>query len=149
VQFDRRLGEEPWRLTPYPDALQKGLDKLTVRCLRQGIAPPASLPDLLAWCRERPFSEWGLELGGEIAGPGDHLLNGSQPTAFCQEWAVDSGDVESEVIERRLLHSVIASCRQAGDQQGYVAFRKLLIEKPVLTTLQLHLECARPELSRL
>ena len=149
VQFDRRLRQEPGRLTPYPDALQKGLDKLTVRCFQQGVEPPASLPDLLVWCRERPFSEWGLDLGGEIASPGDHLLNGSQPTAFCQEWAVESRDVESEVIERRLLHSVIASCRHAGDQQGYVAFRRLLIEKPVLTTLQLHVECARPELSRL
>ncbi len=149
VQFDRRLRQEPWRLVPYPDALQKGLDKLTVRCLKQEAEPPASVPDLLGWCRERPLHDWALDLGEEIADLSDRLLDGPQPTAFCQEWAVDSRDVESEVIERRLLHSVIASCRQAGDQDGYVAFRRLLIEKPVLTTLQLHVECARPELSRL
>jgi hypothetical protein len=149
VEFDHRLRQQPWLLIPYPDALQKGLDRLTIRCLKQEIEPPASLPSLLTWCRERPLPEWGLELGDEIASPGDHLLNGSQPTAFCQEWAVDSRDVESEVIERRLLHGVIAACRQAGDQDGYVAFRRLLIEKPVLTTLQLHVECAQPELSRL
>jgi pPIWI_RE three-gene island domain Y/REase associating with pPIWI_RE len=149
VQFDRRLHREPWRLVPYPDALQKGLDKLTVRCLKREAEPPASVPDLLGWCRERPLYDWVLDLGEEIADRSDRLLDGPQPTAFCQEWAVDSRDVESEVIERRLLHGVIATCRQAGDQDGYVAFRRLLIEKPVLTTLQLHVECARPELSRL
>jgi hypothetical protein len=149
VQLDRRLRQEPWLLVPYPDALQKGLDKLTVRCLKRGAEPPASVPGLLGWCRERPLHDWALDLGEEISGAGDRLLAGSQPTAFCQEWTVDSRDVESEVIERRLLHSVIAACRQARDQDGYVAFRRLLIEKPVLTTLQLHVECARPELSRL
>jgi hypothetical protein len=149
VQFDRNLRREPPVLVPYPDALQKGLDKLTVQSMRRATTPPRSVPDLLAWCRERPLNQWPLDLSRDIAGPGDRLLDGPQPTAFCQEWAVDSHDVESEVIERQLLHHVIASCRQAGDQVGYVAFRTLLIEKPVLTTLQLHVECARPELSRL
>jgi hypothetical protein len=148
VQLARRDGRERRLVVPYPDPLQKALDKLTVRCFRLGKSPPTGVPDLLAWSR-KPLREWPLSLDADIAGDQDRFLDGALPTAFCQEWEIDSGDVESEVVERRLLHAVLAACRQASDQAAYEAFRRLLIEKPVLTALQRHIESARPELSRL
>jgi ribosomal protein S27AE len=74
-------------------------------------------------------------------------LAGPLPTVFCQQIAVNSRNVESEVEERRLMSWVMASCRRGGNQDGYVALRRLLIESPVLTQLDLLQECARPELS--
>lgn len=34
---------------PYPPALQRALERLTLRCLRAEVAPPAGLPELLSW----------------------------------------------------------------------------------------------------
>jgi ribosomal protein S27AE len=147
VKYDRQLRAEPPAVFPYPHALQRGLDRLTARCFAQGMTPPGSVPDLLGWCNE-PFdpARWPLALG-DMAGPDDRLLAGPLPTVFCQQIAVSSRDVESEVEERRLMSSVIASCRRDGNQAGYVALRRLMIENPVLTQLDLLQECARPELT--
>jgi len=147
VQYDRQLRAESPVVFPYPPALQRGLDRLTARCLAHGMTPPGSVPDLLGWCNE-PFSpaRWPLALG-DMAGPDDRLLAGPLPTVFCQQIAVSSRDVESEVEERRLMTSVLASGRRDGNQDGYVALRRLLIDSPVLTQLDLLQECARPELT--
>lgn len=130
-------GGRPPRL-PYPVPLQRGLDRLSVACLRAGVEPPASVPDLLSWCR-RPFGEWKLPIVGPMMlGEGDRLLDGPSPTSVCQELFVDAADVESELAEQRILLKVLDVCRAASSQEAYVAFRRLLIERPVITPGELH-----------
>jgi hypothetical protein len=140
------VGRSPRGL--YPDALQKGLDKLTVSCWRRNAEPPIGVPDLLRWCRTEPLARWPLDLPRAVGGD-DRLLDGPWPTDFCREWAIDAENVEHEVVERRLLGDVFALCRRNDDQAGYVAFRKFLIQHPVITALELALACADPALSGL
>lgn len=138
---------EPVRV-PYPASLQKALDRLTLRCLLAKRSPPAGVPDLLAWCR-RPIRSWGLACWDGIVAEGDSLLDGRFPTALCEEWAIDASDVEGEVLERSLLLDVLRVCERAHDESAYVAFRELLIRRPVLTSLELQQSALRVELLRL
>jgi hypothetical protein len=131
---------------PYPAPLQRGLDVLSAICLQARVDPPRSVPDLLAWCR-RSLTSWPLQLGGDAAVPGDRLLDRVEPTQLCEEWAVASGDVEGEVQEQRLVRDVLATCRAADAQGAYVAFRRLLIERPVMTALELHQQMGDPSLT--
>jgi hypothetical protein len=141
-----REGKPP-RL-PYPVPLQRGLDVLSIICLRAGVDAPRSVPDLLAWCRQ-PLTSWPLHLETDAVVAGDRLLDGIEPTQLCEEWAVASGDVEAEVQEQRLLTDVLTTCRAADAQAAYVAFRRLLIERPVLTALELHQQMGDPSLTLL
>lgn len=144
---ERTAGGEAVRL-PYPAPLQRGLDRLTALCFRRRTEPPASVPDLLDWCR-RPLASWPLQLPDGATGHADRLLHGALPTQVCQEWAVEQGDVEAEVLERRLLSDVLATCRAADAPSAYTAFRRLLIERPVLTALEWQQCAADPVLSLL
>ncbi len=133
---------------PYPIPLQKGLDRLLVACLRQQKTPPQGIPDLLAWCR-RPLVEWQLALPPDAISPEDRLLDGQLPTSICEEWACTIPHVEDELTQSRLMQSVFEICRSAEAPDSYVAFRRLLISKPVLTAFELLQHCAEPQLERL
>ena len=133
---------------PYPAPLQQGLNRLTLSCMYRGVPAPAGVPDLLAWCGQ-PLGTWPVHLEEGVAGPGDTLLDGPIPTRLCLELVVDSRDVEAEVWERHLLLDVLDTCRVAGDQAGYVAFRRTLIERPVLTALEIQQRLAEPALGLL
>ena len=114
----------------YPAALQRGLDRLTVHCLLAGETPPAGVPDLLRWCT-RPLGTWRPALGGSHVAE-EVLLDAGVPTRACAEWAVESADVETELVENRL----IAAVRATGRPDTYTAFRTMLIREPVLTELE-------------
>lgn len=120
---------------PYPAALQRGLNRLVIACLRHTTTPPEGIPDLLSWCR-RPLASWPLNLPTDAIGSGDRLLDGDIPTHVCDAWACASPDVEAELSERRIMLSAMDICRAAGIQDTYVAFRTLLIQHPVLTALE-------------
>ncbi|MBC6424682.1 MAG: hypothetical protein GDA38_26880 [Hormoscilla sp. SP12CHS1] len=111
---------------PYPKELQRGLDRLVLICLRQGEKPPQGIPDLLTWC-QKPLSEWPIQLP-EDAGTADKLLDDQIPTGVCDEWAIASGDVEAEAIQKQLWLNVM--CKSDRTPDAYVAFRRLLIEQP-------------------
>jgi hypothetical protein len=67
----------------------------------------------------------------------------------CQEWAERAGaNPEAERLENRLIGEVFNACRP-DNQSAYVAFRRLLIEHPVLTALELHRACIEPALRNL
>jgi hypothetical protein len=139
------LGEP---IYPYPEALQRGLDRLTVAALRRQAASPQGIPALLDWCR-RPIHTWPLDLPVGLIEPHDTLLIGNQPSSTCDDWACAHPDAEAELTERRLMQRVFDLCSQANDTAGYVAFRSLLISAPTMTALELQQQCIRPELLRL
>jgi hypothetical protein len=133
---------------PYPAALQRALDRLSIAALRRGAAPPQGVPDLLDWAR-RPLATWPLHLPAEAISPDDTLLVGDIPSSVCDDWACLAPDVEAELSERQLMLSVLRQSSAAQDQDGYVAFRTLLIERPTLTALEFQQQRVRPVLGRL
>jgi REase associating with pPIWI_RE/pPIWI_RE three-gene island domain Y len=133
---------------PYPLALQKGLDRLVIACIRQGIPVVQSVPDLFDWCR-RPIHSWGLNLRLDEIGTGDTFLNDQLPTQVCEDWACTSPHVEAELSEQRLMRSVLATCHAASAQDTYIEFRTLLITRPVLTLQELQQQRSSPKLALL
>lgn len=121
----------------YPPALSRGWNLLLLTCIRRGVPAPQSVTDLLAWAR-RPLAEWRLALPDGMATDDDRLLDDDfLPTSLCDELAC-SGD-EDDLREHEFMEQVIMACRDAGDdgQRAYVAFRRALIERPVLTHQEL------------
>ncbi|NCC36967.1 MAG: hypothetical protein EOM24_33895 [Chloroflexia bacterium] len=133
---------------PYPPTIQRGMNRLTLTCLRQGVQPPQGLMDLLEWCR-RPLASWNLALPeGSVAGE-ERLLDGQLPTATCEAWARTGSDVEANLQEERLLLNVISVCKGANDPQAYTAFRRMLIEQPVMSAFTYQLALGDPVLDLL
>ncbi len=132
------VGPEDAR-SPYPAPLQQALDRLTWACWNAGMDPPRGVADLVSfWCAE-PLSGWPLDLPDGAVGPGDRLVVDGEPSETCRDWAVSNPDVVAEVLESRFMADVRDTCRAMGrrGQEVYVALRRLLVDEPVLSALEL------------
>ena len=120
---------------PYPAEAQRALDRTVLACLLRGAEPPRGVPDLLVWCREIPVVDWPLDLPEDLAAPDEYLIDphGLEPTQLCYEWAISRRDSAAEQVEREMVFTAIEQCRAARSPEAYAAFRRLLIEHPVLT----------------
>jgi hypothetical protein len=120
---------------PYPAEAQRALDRTVLACLLRGAEPPRSIPDLLVWCQEIPVVDWPLDLPEDLAAPDEYLIDphALEPTQLCYEWAIGHPDSAADQIDRDLVFAAIEQCRAASSPSAYVAFRRLLIEHPVLT----------------
>jgi hypothetical protein len=120
---------------PYPAEAQRALDRTVLACLLRGAEPPRGVPDLLVWCREIPVVDWPLDLPEDLAAPNEYLIDphGLEPTQLCYEWAISRRDSAAEQVEREMVFTAIEQCRAARMPEAYAAFRRLLIEHPVLT----------------
>jgi hypothetical protein len=134
---------DPIRL-PYPASLQRALDRLVARCLVEKQEPPQSMVDLIRWC-SRPVGQWPLRLNVDGLDPGIRFLAGGYPSRECDEWDVSAADVEGEFRQNKLIYEVLDICRGSAREDVYVAFRKLLIDKPAMTEQERALELGRPE----
>ncbi len=139
VRFIQDMEDGAFPGLPYPAMLQRGLNRLTATCLRRGVAPPVSIPDLFQWCH-RPLLGWPLILPPEAVKPNDTLQFDNLPTEICDEWAVEGSDVAAHINEQAFFSSFYTACRAENDAATYVAFRRLLIERPVLTAFELQKE---------
>lgn len=123
----------------YEPTVQRALDQLVLLCLRRGTKPPGSVPEMTRWARIRPVAQWPLDLfDAEVTD--DQLLvdpDTGTPTQFCLEWAMSTADPTAEQFENLLMGEAISACRAAQAPDAYTAFRRLLIERPVLTSAQL------------
>ncbi len=144
------LADRGQRLSvPYPAPLQRALDRLACTFLIRGHVPPQSVADLFQLCR-RPLVDWPLTLPEGAVGDDDTLLLGDQITNLCDEWAEkDVLDVEGELFEQSLIQAVRKLCRNLDRQDSYVAFRRMLIESPVISEFDLKTACFDPHLSPL
>ncbi|WP_328440583.1 hypothetical protein OHA71_32860 [Streptomyces sp. NBC_00444] len=129
-------GLERFRLPYHPEA-QRALDQTALSCLRRGAKPPASLPQLVHWCRTRPIARWGLDLPRDAFGPRDLLVdrNSAQPTELCHEWAMDTQHSAALHRDREVIGWAMRVCRDIGAPESYTAFRRLLVTRPVLTRM--------------
>ncbi len=119
----------------YEIALQLGLDRLNILRYSQALPLIKSIPDLMGWC-QKSLEEWQLK-NLEMFDPTDQLLSGPFPTQLCQDLACVASDVEADLSERNFIERVFYICQEAASPQTYTDFRRLLIEKPVMTALQL------------
>lgn len=129
---------------PYPVALQRGLDRLAAMAMVTGDEAPRSVMDLADWAR-RPFAQWPIRPSVEGMNGDEVLLIEGKPSKACLEWAVISGDVEGEIRERLLIHGVLDVCKAHDDQDAYVRFRRLLVERPAMSERDLALTMAKPQ----
>ncbi len=120
---------------PYPLPLQRGLDHLCAIALQRNEQPPQGVIDLLDWSRNRPISQWPLEIAQFSQSSNDFLLIEGRPTTVCEELACLKSDVEDEITENSVMKGALNICRERELPPLYVKFRRLLIDKPVLTPL--------------
>ncbi|GAA2250826.1 hypothetical protein GCM10010232_43430 [Streptomyces amakusaensis] len=119
---------------PYPADAQRALNHTVLACLRRGAEPPRSVPELLEWCGERPLASWPLDLPRDAAGPDDRLLDEESglPTELVREWWAYRADSPARRHDREAMSWALHRCRQLSPE-AYTAFRRLLVERPVLT----------------
>ncbi|MFD7578555.1 hypothetical protein [Kitasatospora sp. NPDC059817] len=123
---------------PYPAEAQRALNRTVLTCLLQGAEPPVSLPELLTWCRYRPISDWPLDLPADAVGRTDHLLDpdSGRPTELCHEWADRAADSAANQRDREIIRTALRLCRDCGEEDAYTEFRRLLVNRPVLTSVE-------------
>ncbi len=123
----------------YDDAVQRAFNQLVLACLRLDVEPPATVPGMVEWAHCKPISEWPIGLPEEAAARAEFLVDGQTmtPTQSCGEWALPAPDATAEQFEQLLMNSAITACRAARSPGSYTAFRRLLIEQPVLTSAEI------------
>ncbi|AZK96492.1 MULTISPECIES: pPIWI_RE_Y domain-containing protein [Streptomyces] len=119
---------------PYPHVVHQALNRTALVCLLRRAEPPRSVPELLSWCRDRPLANWLLDLPADAAGPADRLLDEHTglPTELVREWWAHQADVPARLHHQDVLRWALQRCRSLGPE-SYGAFRRLLVEHPVLT----------------
>ncbi|WP_210435060.1 hypothetical protein [Saccharopolyspora sp. ASAGF58] len=135
-----RLSQQPGPSEGVYDAtVQSTYNQLVLLCLRKHRTPPASVPDMVRWAATHPIGDgtWPWTLPDDFD-PDATLVDArtQTPTQQCWEWRIPARDVAAEHIENQLMLAAIAECRAAGAPESYTAFRRLLIERPVLTDAQ-------------
>jgi len=131
----RRTPGEP----VYDAVVQRAFDQLVLLCMRRRLPPPGSVPEMSRWARTLPLSRWPLDLSGAEVTDVDFLVDAltGTPTQACLEWALSTSDPTAEQFENLVMHDAIGTCRAAQSPESYTALRRLLIERPVLSTAQL------------
>lgn len=119
----------------YPDSVQNALNQLVLLCLRRGVPPPSSVPEMAEWAVSKPLRDWPLGLPPDFEAAEAYLVDAETllPTQACLEWVVAARDPAAEQYENRLMEQVLGVCRAARDPEAYSAFRQLLITRPTLT----------------
>ncbi|MFJ7275386.1 Fis family transcriptional regulator [Kitasatospora sp. NPDC098663] len=133
-------GLEAFRL-PYPPVVQLALDRSAVAFLRNDARPPASLAELVQRCAHIPLEDWPLRLPADAAGPDDLLIDpvSWRPTQLCHEWGDWEAHAQDPAVSHRdrlVIHGALERCQAYGEESAYAEFRRLLVQRPVLTTAE-------------
>lgn len=138
-----RLSDQPGPGRPiYRHPVTQAYNMLVLEHLIAGIEPPNSVPDMVRLAMTPP-AEWGLpDLTLDLP-----LVERDtrRPTSACYEWSVPLKNPLADRAERRWVQQAIQACKEYKSPESYTAFRRLLVDKPVLTTLDLEYERGLPE----
>jgi hypothetical protein len=133
-------------LAPYPITWQRGLNLFAAECLQRGVIPPSHTVEALAWC-QRPILSWPVSFTLPARLLDQPLLEGEQPTELCRELALSVAPSEAEYEHcENLMQRVRTDAAVRRSQEGYVAFRRYLIENPVVTQESLLIASFQPGL---
>ena len=130
--LDRDIGGR--RVDVYPRTLRIGISRLATAMIRAGERPIHSISDAVEMF-QKPVGLWNVS-----PRPPEHLngltiMDGDYITEDAEELIVDNPDVSGELTQRIMVR-VIENCRTRGDQDGYVSFRRFIIEHPVATMME-------------
>ncbi|GLY30454.1 hypothetical protein [Kineosporia sp. NBRC 101731] len=119
----------------YSDRVLKAYNHLVLRCLQQRVAPPFSVADMSSWATKRSIGQWPFDLPADAEKFDEFLVDPETgvPTQLCREWEVTAPDTAAEIFENDIIREVFATCQAARSPRSYTAFRRLLIEQPVLS----------------
>jgi hypothetical protein len=148
MEYAQRAASSDGFRLPYPANLQLALNRLTLLAWHQGAPAPASMIELLQLA-EKMFGDWEISPLDAEVDPDESLLTYGRPTRTCEELGSLRGDVEGEIRENALMHSVMDKAQAVCAPHSYVAFRELLIRNPAITALDLDTRLADPELALL
>ncbi|WP_410582282.1 hypothetical protein [Amycolatopsis sp. lyj-108] len=129
------LGDLATFRMPYPPAVQRTMDRLTLHCLRRDARPPSSVPGLIRWGYERPLGLWPLVLPADVY-PADGLLideRSGAPTALCHEIALCAETANPFLAVSRQVRAMAALADEHDSASEYRALRDVLADQPVLT----------------
>ncbi len=121
---------------PFSQAWQRGLNMFVAECLLRDVEFPTYLQEALAWCR-RPLKGWPVRFRLPLQTLEEALLDEEdQPTALCREYALLKCDAEQEACQQKMVE-VLGEAQRHRVPDAYVAFRRFLIEHPVVTDEEL------------
>jgi REase associating with pPIWI_RE/pPIWI_RE three-gene island domain Y len=114
-----------------PKALRIGMSRMYLTSLLQGDEEvPSNLPEFFDWAKN-PVVEWKSAAEIKHLSPDVTLIEDGLVSNFAEQWQVTGADVEKQVQEK-ILQDVLEHCRGHQLEDAYRAFRKLIIERPVL-----------------
>lgn len=119
----------------FPDSLRTGISRLSAARIRAGATPIHTIAGAIE-LMQLPVSVWRVS-----PAPPDHmrhliLMDGEDITEDAENCIDSNPDVAGEWAQR-IMKEVVKNCRTRGDQSGYVAFRRCVIERPVATRQEL------------
>lgn len=119
----------------YPDSLRRGLSRLSLAMIRAGGTPVNSIADAIE-VLQRPVGEWKVS-----PAPPEHmrtltLMDGEDISEDAENCIDSNPDIPGEWTQR-IMKEVVDNCRTRGDQDGYVTFRRCIVERPVATRQEL------------
>ncbi|WP_370943886.1 hypothetical protein AB5J62_32890 [Amycolatopsis sp. cg5] len=129
------LGDLTTFRMPYPPAVQRSMDQLTLLCLRRDARPPSSVPGLVRWGYDRPLGSWPLALPADVY-PGDGLLideSSGVPTALCHEIALQAETANPFLEVSRQVKAMAALADEHDRAPEYHALREVLADHLILT----------------
>ncbi|GET42210.1 restriction endonuclease-related protein [Microseira wollei] len=129
------LGEwetrNPEKRMHIPKALRIGMSRMYLTSLLQGDEQiPSNLPEFFEWAKN-PVVDWKPTAEIKNLSPEVTLIEDGLLSDFAAQWQVTGSDVEKQVQEK-ILQDVLEYCRGHQLEDSYRAFRKLIIERPVL-----------------
>lgn len=114
-----------------PKALRIGMSRMYLTSLLQGDEQvPSNLPEFFEWAKN-PVVEWKPAAEIKYLSPDVTLIEDGAISNFAEQWQVTGDDIEKQVQEK-ILQDVLEHCRGYQLEDAYRAFRKLIIERPVL-----------------
>ncbi|MBE9228346.1 Fis family transcriptional regulator [Phormidium sp. LEGE 05292] len=114
-----------------PKALHIGMSRMYLTSLLQADEQvPANLPEFFEWAKN-PVVEWKPVTEMKNLSPEVTLIEDGLVSDFATQWQVTGSDVEMQVQEK-ILQDVLEYCRGHQLEEPYRAFRKLIIEHPIL-----------------
>lgn len=114
-----------------PKALRIGMSRMYLTSLLQGDEQvPSNLPEFFEWAKN-PVVEWKPAAEIKYLSPDVTLIEDGSISNFAEQWQVTGDDIEKQVQEK-ILQDVLEHCRGYQLEDAYRAFRKLIIERPVL-----------------
>lgn len=126
-EWERRELKKRGRISP---ALHLGMSKMYLASLIQGEEVPQDIPQLFKLAQQ-PIVEWLPSTEQLKLSPYVTLIEDGTTSDFARLWQVEGIDVEKQVQEK-VLQDVLEKCRYEQNEDAYRAFRKLIIEHPVI-----------------